>query len=1007
MRRFIMYVISLVAILYFNDLYAIPAYPGIIDITQPTGDPIQLYQVGDEYGHILRTIDGHAVMEDDGAYYYADLVNGNLICTDILVHDPGQRPADETEFLDNIDDDEVIATLSKWSRTSVAQAGLGLTGSYTMPTTGSPKAIVILVEFTDLKFTDKVDRFQTTTPHDYFDAMLNSPGFSLDSAHGSVLDYFSSVSNGAFTPQFDVFGPYTLSHNKSYYGADAASGSHDANKLQLINDACSAADNDIDFNDYAYDGSVPFVFIFYAGVGQNTSASSNDIWPSANDFGGTFDGVAIDRYACGNAVNVINKPIGIGTFVHEFSHILGLPDLYSGTVSVTPGYWSVMDYGMYLNDGRCPAGYGAYERNALQWTEPTILTSGQVSLQNIAENNECCLIQTPNANEYFLLENRQKVAWDKYLPGHGLLVWHIDYDSDAFANSPNKDAAHQRVDIIEANCTPNNGSTSTQAGYTFPGTSGKTALTPYTTPALLAWDESDVNDDDVNTSLSDITEQNGVITFLATCGYPFVNREVIANEAEDVTTTSFTASWQPVTEATAYFLTVKEGDETNNITEKADFGDLATSLTLPSGWSASIANEDIFSDAEYDDTYYGTASPAAKLSGTSAYIISKTYDDPVTKFQFWYRGIATTDSHLSIMAHANNAWSKVTNIPLDNEESATVTFTAEDLPEGTSQVRIDFYDADNGGSCAIDDIIIESGVAATVVGDYNSKNVGDTTAITLSDLDLGEHYSYSVYATNGTSFTQPSDQIEVDLKTEEENDSQESNTNLPQYSIPEGTTSDGVYLQKIETRGTAAGDHTVYWNTNPSSLYTLLEANTGVKPGSSFSIDIDYNFAPDDASDVENYCDCSYVCIFTDWDRDGKFSLDKRFGMLNSTDITDAESNKEMLTDMKTITFTVPDDVPEGWSCIRIMLNRGYNAVPLNTAQQDGAIATNLVYGRVYDLPIAVYSIITGVGENSYDASDDSPIYYTISGIRVSTDNLPSGVYLVKRGTTVQKILIP
>ena len=81
----------------------------------------------------------------------------------------------------------------------------------TFPVTGSPRGLIILAEYTDVKFS-------TPMPQQYFSDMLNLEGFDRDRASGSARDYFIVSSAGVFTPQFDVVGPVTLPHTQAYYG---------------------------------------------------------------------------------------------------------------------------------------------------------------------------------------------------------------------------------------------------------------------------------------------------------------------------------------------------------------------------------------------------------------------------------------------------------------------------------------------------------------------------------------------------------------------------------------------------------------------------------------------------------------------------------------------------------------------------------------------------------------------------------------------------------------------
>ena len=284
----------------------------------------------------------------------------------------------------------------------------------------------------------------------------------------------------------------------------------------MIIDACDLADDLIDFTDYDRDkdGFIDCVYVFYAGEGEATDGGEDTVWPHSWQITAVdkstkhiYDGVQLDYYACGNEW-VDGGSESIGTFVHEFSHVMGLPDLYcTSSASVfSPGKWSVMDYGLYLNDGKTPPYYTAFERLAMGWIIPVELTDpADITLKPISEN-EARIIRTDNEYEYFLLENRQQEGWDSYLPHHGMLVWHIDFDKGVWVdNEVNNQRRHQRVDILEAD---NRQSDFTVTGDPFPGDNDVSSLTATTTPSLTSW-----AGEDLGASITEITETDGVIAF--------------------------------------------------------------------------------------------------------------------------------------------------------------------------------------------------------------------------------------------------------------------------------------------------------------------------------------------------------------------------------------------------------------------------------------------------------------------------------------------------------------
>lgn len=424
------------------------------------------------------------------------------------------------------------------------------------PVTGEQKVLVILAEFQDVRFNSKNKApYNSVDSYTYFSQMLNKKGFDMYGATGSARDWFEENSCGRFLPEFDVYGPVTLPEKMAFYGGNDRRGEEPA-AYKMVVDACELLDSKIDFRDYDRngDGYVDNVYLIYAGYGEaDTVGEEDSVWPhqwtisaASPAYTGmigmpiTLDGVKIDHYACSNETCGIveydalgngiygNRPDGIGTFVHEFSHVLGLPDLYSNEIysnykdePFTPGEFSVMDYGPYNNEGRTPPNYSSFERQALGWITPRDIKPGEMRLDNLADSNDALIVKTDKEDEFYLFENRQQSGWDEYLPGHGMLVWHVDYNSYAFINgSVNSDKNHQYIDLVEADGIQDypigkKGDEfvypfSTRTGDPFPGSSSVTSFGAGTTPPLMAW--SGYNP---MVELTGITEKDGIISFSA------------------------------------------------------------------------------------------------------------------------------------------------------------------------------------------------------------------------------------------------------------------------------------------------------------------------------------------------------------------------------------------------------------------------------------------------------------------------------------------------------------
>jgi hypothetical protein len=276
------------------------------------------------------------------------------------------------------------------------------------------------------------------------------------------------------------------------------------------------------------------VYVIYAGGGESDGEDEDTIWPHSYYLSYTrrqvtLDGVVVDKYACSNEWEG-NLPDGVGTFVHEFSHVMGLPDLYytgyDSYLTCTPGSYDILDVGCYNNYSRTPPTYSAYERNAMGWIDLKELSEPEdVTLHNISEN-EACMIATERDDEFFLLENRQQTGWDAYIPNSGMLIWHIDGTQNVYEeNKVNNEKSHQYVDIVEANNRAVNTNATAMKGWTWPGTTKKTAFSAETTPAMKDWDGNEID-----VPITEIAENDGIITFKVKGGNAGVEDLTISEE---------------------------------------------------------------------------------------------------------------------------------------------------------------------------------------------------------------------------------------------------------------------------------------------------------------------------------------------------------------------------------------------------------------------------------------------------------------------------------------------
>ena len=408
---------------------------------------------------------------------------------------------------------------------------------------GQKKGLVILAQFKDVKF-------KTANNLAKYKKIMNEPGYSVGSFKGSVSDFFKAQSGDLFELDFDVVGPYTMSQNQQYYGGNNANGDDKAAEMMII-EACNAADDEVNFADYDWDGDgeVDQVFVLYAGEGEADGYDENTIWPHMYTLGEcgqelTLDGIKIDTYACSNEVKPDGTIEGIGCFCHEFSHCMGFPDFYDTSYS---GWFGMSDFdlmcsGSYNGDTFIPSGYTAHEKMMCGWQDPIVLGTEDVEVKNLksmSDHGETYIIYNEaHPDEYFMIENRQKTGWDAGFPDNGLMITHVDFDATIWEyNCPNTKITtssdyyryynfplndHQRMTIMHAD---NEDDSRYWSSYSqrYTKMTLTTDLYPYnsvnslsatTTPAATLYNKNSSGTKTVKWAITNITQNsNGTMNF--------------------------------------------------------------------------------------------------------------------------------------------------------------------------------------------------------------------------------------------------------------------------------------------------------------------------------------------------------------------------------------------------------------------------------------------------------------------------------------------------------------
>lgn len=476
---------SLVVMTMSVALMAVPARRGWQTRTQADGTTIEVQTIGDEFYHYTINREGKQVREVNGMYQVV-----------------GEAPT------------PAVAKARRAKGVARRQRkDIGVTPN------AAPKGVVILVNFSNKSM-------QSGHTQATFDEMCNSLNCTVNGGYPSAGQYFADQSNGTYRPQFDVFGPVTLSRNVAYYGTDGSEEGDDQHATDAVIEGCRLANEQFTINwadyDSDNDGYVDFVYVIYAGKGQADGGTSETIWPhnwevsSARQYGSCtytaaqckLGGKTIENYAMSSELSG-NSLGGIGTLCHEFGHVMGMPDFYDtnyGTNydnNLTPCDWDVMDGGAYNGDGHCPPNYSPWEKEFFGWATTinpgnegqnlTLYANGTQNYQPYQITTNGNYVGPTTAGLRYYIENRQAVGWDAPLTGHGMLLWKVTFNATKWTdNEPNNTANNPYYTVVSAygNKIGWDGSTDNCPKNTFPGTKNVTSYTGITGKPLLNIAES-------------------------------------------------------------------------------------------------------------------------------------------------------------------------------------------------------------------------------------------------------------------------------------------------------------------------------------------------------------------------------------------------------------------------------------------------------------------------------------------------------------------------------------
>ena len=690
---------------------AVPAIPTPQKVTQPNGEELTVRIKGDEFYHYMTTADGYTIVKNDqGFYAYGTLVNDEVVASKLIARDADKRSASDNAWLQatgkNLRSERQVAS---GIRARAQRDALPHLNSINY---NNFHGLVILIEFKDSHFTrsDVQEFYSNMINQENYSGYTNEDGTpnAYGNCTGSVRDYFNDNSNGIFVPQFDVVGPFEVNYNVNQGNQYA---------YNIFLNAVQKANPTVDFSQYDLDnnGVVDLIYFIYADTPSSSDPSSpNHIWPHRSSFYTytKYDGKYIRDYAC-SAEYIYGKSSGIfdgiGTICHEFSHVLGLPDLYdtnedddaTNGEAQHPGEWDLMAGGNYQNNARTPVAYSLYDRYATGFANYQIIKAeGEYTLNPTSTTGEGYILKSPTTKEIFLIDNRQtSTKWDAYAPGHGMTIARMDSTNTSVwnNNAPNGNATRLYYELLRAGC-----STAFQSSTDpFPGTRGVSMITNDSQPNLMAWGNKRNQ-----YVLYNIHEEGDVVKFSVKLDGTFVT------EVED---------FEPMT------------PKTSNNGSISDEGTLST-WTLAKAWPSTPA------DASSGN---GNISVAMKKPSTATMTTDVAYDTYMVTFDFYNPTNINVNLQLFMSTDQGQTWTAQPNAIGNTSVVAGPKMKTTLYFPITVQVPARYRVACTAGSTSLagyldDFTIYHNGEIVTVEYDVNVSGTIENGSVTADKLHATE-----------------------------------------------------------------------------------------------------------------------------------------------------------------------------------------------------------------------------------------------------------------------------
>ncbi|MDH3591734.1 MAG: M6 family metalloprotease domain-containing protein [Planctomycetota bacterium] len=462
----------------------------IIICGQSVGGDIQLRMFGDEFYNRCETVEGYTVVYDTdaGRYCYAQLAAGRFVSTGVWVGKP--IPTGVPKHLKEAADVRAQRFGARYDQLRPREPASGSNATRTLGPdnglldgrklfAGAVRGLTVIIDFDDVR---------TNITPAQVDAMMNGDNYTANGNFCSVKEYFDTVSNGKLNYTNRVVGPVQLTQRRSHYIDNL-----------LVEEALDLVVNDLGVDLAEFDsqgaGIVDALNLLYAGESQY----SGDLWPH-NSVQQIQYGTTRTHYYQVTGLGSQPVDLRIGTICHENAHqLFRFPDMYDYgkrdndfKESQGIGRFCLMGSGNHLNGRRTPAPVCSYLRELAGWPDETVILNGTTNHDLMhGDYSKIYKFETDTPNEYFMVENRSKLALDSHLPDGGLAILHCDRNGSNEWQDGTR-LRHYQCALLQADghLDLENDLNSGDAGDLFTSVSGVAASSD-TTPSTRRWDGAD------------------------------------------------------------------------------------------------------------------------------------------------------------------------------------------------------------------------------------------------------------------------------------------------------------------------------------------------------------------------------------------------------------------------------------------------------------------------------------------------------------------------------------